>query len=129
MIVARIYLVVSGLILIGLGGLILLAPVTFYSSYDLTLDGQATLLNELRSHGLFLAVVGAFVAYGGLRHQQSQPALVVASMGYLSYGLARLLGIALDGWPHSGLVLAAVLETLIGLTGLGLLIFTRRATA
>jgi hypothetical protein len=40
--------------------------------------------------------------------------LTTASVVYLSYGLSRLLSMAMDGLPHSGLVSAAGIELGIG---------------
>ena len=40
--------------------------------------------------------------------------LATAAAVYLSYGLSRILSMASDGVPHSGLVSAAVIEVAIG---------------
>ena len=42
-------------------------------------------------------------------------AVVVSTLLYLSYGLTRLMSIAIDGMPAEGLIQAAVLEIVIGL--------------
>ncbi len=42
-------------------------------------------------------------------------ALVVSILPYLSYGLSRIMGIAIDGIAAEGLVQAAALETITGL--------------
>ena len=52
--------------------------------------------------------------------------LTVASVVYLSYGLSRILSIALDGMPHSGMVGAAGIEIVIGGICLLTLLHVRR---
>ena len=51
--------------------------------------------------------------------------LTTASIVYLSYGLSRLLSMALDGLPHSGLISAAGIELAIGAVCLLALLRTR----
>jgi hypothetical protein len=41
--------------------------------------------------------------------------IVVSTLLYLSYGLSRILSMAIDGMPAEGLVQAAALEIVIGL--------------
>jgi hypothetical protein len=110
----KIFLTLAGLIAVGLGTLILLAPVAFYASYGLDLAGQVTLLNELRSHGLSLIGIGLFIMTGAVISRLATAALAVSAFFYLSYGLSRLVGLALDGWPGQGLVLTGAIELAVG---------------
>lgn len=119
----RIFLAASGLLVVGLGFLILLAPVAFYG---LAVGGQASLLNELRSHGLWLAATGSFIAAGALVPGLTKPALMVSSSAYLSYAAARLIAMAFDGVPASGMLLAMSAEGIIGLVALWLYLGARR---
>ena len=48
-------------------------------------------------------------------------AMLLGAMIYLSYAAARFVSIGIDGLPATGLVQAAVLETVIGLACLVLL--------
>ena len=118
------FLAVAGVIAVGLGTLILLVPVAFYASYGLNLTGQVTLLNELRSHGLSLIGIGLFIMVGALISRLTTTALAVSTFFYLSYGLSRLVGLALDGWPGQGLVMSGVVELAVG--SLALLIYFSR---
>lgn len=124
----RAYLIVGGLIGAALGTMILFAPLAFYASYGLELAGQVDLLNELRSHGLSLLAAGAFIAAGAFLPALRQPATIVATVLYLSYGLSRLIAMAFDGLPNSGLMLAAGVEIAMGLFGLALLLRARRSS-
>ena len=124
----RTYLVLAGLIGAALGTMILLAPVAFYAGYGLALAGQVDLLNELRSHGLSLVAAGLFIASGAFLPRLAPTATIVATALYLSYGLSRLVAVVFDGVPSPGLLLAGAAEIAIGLIGLALLFFSRRAT-
>lgn len=126
----RAYLLLAGLIAAGLGTMILFAPVAFYAGYGIEPGGQVNLLNELRSHGLSILGAGLFIASGLFLPRLAPAATVVATAFYLSYGLSRLVALALDGMPSSGLLLVAGLELAIGLAGLALVLRARtRATA
>lgn len=125
----RIYLIVAGLIGTALGTMILFAPAAFYASYGIAVAGQVDLLNELRAHGLGLLGAGFFIASGAFLPRLVMPAAIVAVAAYLSYGVSRLIGIAFDGMPSSGLQVATGIELAIGLFGLALLLRLRRAIA
>jgi hypothetical protein len=117
----RAYFILAGLVGAALGTMILFAPVAFYASYDIAPAGQVNLLNELRSHGLSLLGAGLFIAAGAFLPRLARPAAILAPALYLSYGLSRLVAMALDGIPAPSLMLAAALEIAIGLAGLALL--------
>jgi hypothetical protein len=118
----RVYLILAGIIGVALGTMILFAPVAFYASYDIAPAGQVNLLNELRSHGLALLLAGLFITTGALQPRLARAATMVATAVYLSYGVSRLIAVALDGLPSSSLLLAGGVEIAIGLVGLGLLL-------
>jgi hypothetical protein len=111
---SRLFLAVAGLTGIGLGSMILLAPVAFYAGYGLDLAGQVTLLNELRSHGLSLLAAGLFIGTGAFMARLATPAMLVAAVVYLGYGLSRLVALVLDGQPADGLLLAMAVELAAG---------------
>ena len=117
----RAYLILAGLVGAVLGTMILFAPLAVYAGYDIAPAGQVNLLNELRSHGLSLLGAGLFIAAGAFLPRLARHAAILAPALYLSYGLSRLVAMALDGIPAPSLMLAAALEIAIGLAGLALL--------
>ncbi|WP_332691356.1 DUF4345 domain-containing protein [Devosia sp.] len=123
----RIYLIITGIIGAALGTMILFAPVAFYAGYGIEPAGQVNLLNELRSHGLSLLGAGLFIASGAFLPRFGALATVVAAGLYISYGLSRLVAVALDGMPSSSLLLAAGVEIAIGLVGVALMLRSPRA--
>ena len=113
-IVARLYLGTVAILLIALGGMIVFAPTGFYAGYGIDLTGQTSLLNELRAPGLFMLGLGGFVGIGAVRSVVQHPALWLGALFNLAYGLARFMGMAVDGMPHSGFVVAGVTDLVLG---------------
>lgn len=113
--VIKTILIFSGLISSGIGGAILINPVAFYATYDIELAGNISLFNEIRAPGGALLTSGVLIMLGAFVDKLTFTSVVVASLLYLSYGLSRILSIAIDGMPAEGLVQAAVLEIIIGL--------------
>jgi hypothetical protein len=108
-------LIISGLIASGVGATILYSPVAFYASYGIELGGNFSLLNEVRAPGGALLAIGILIMSGAFVDKLAFTAVVVSTLLYLSYGLSRVMSIAIDGMPAEGLVQAAVLEIVIGL--------------
>lgn len=108
-------LLISGLIAAGIAVTILFAPDAFYAGYGIDVSSNASLASELKAPAGILLIAGLLMLAGAVRTEFTITALGTASMIYLSYGLSRLLSIAIDGIPHSGLVSAAAFEIAIGL--------------
>ena len=113
--VIKTVLILSGLISSVIGGAILFDPVVFYATYDIELAGNISLFNEIRAPGGALLASGLLIMLGAFVDKLTFTSVVVATLLYLSYGLSRILSMAIDGMPVEGLVQAAVLEIAIGL--------------
>lgn len=107
-------LVISGLCATGIAATILLSPDVFYASYEIDTAANRNLVNELKAPAGMLLVAGLFMLVGVGRTTLTAMSLATATLVYLSYGLSRLLSIAVDGVPHSGLVSATAIELIIG---------------
>lgn len=114
----RILLFVSGLCAVVIGGAILLDPIGFHAGNAIEIGADASSLSEARAPGGALLVLGALMLLGTFRASFIATATLVAAVVYLSYGGSRLLGMALDGAPGSGLVGATVIELVLGLANL-----------
>ncbi len=126
---ARLILVGSGLIAIVVAAAILFAPEALYAGYGISVDGNATLANELKAPAGTLLVAGLVMFAGVIRSQFVAVSLTTSAVVYLSYGFSRLASIAIDGLPHSGLVGAAGLEIVIGAICLVTLLYVRPSKA
>lgn len=115
----------SGATALGIGAFILAAPHVFYASYGITLGPDASLLSELRAPGAGLATLGAIMLAGLFRSAMVQPAAIAALSVYLAFPTGRLVGIAIDGMPSSGILGALLLELAIA----ALLLFAFRPMA
>lgn len=110
-------LVISGLILIGVGGAILFMPVGFFATSGIDLGGNLSLLNEIRPPGGALLAGGIIIISGAFIPLLTFTSLVLSILIYLSYGLSRILSMALDGIPDGTLVMVTGLEMILGLMG------------
>lgn len=108
-------LFLAGATSVGIGTAILIFPVAFHASYGITLGSDPSLLSEIRAPGGALLVMGLFMLAGLVRPGFANVSRWIAAAVLLSYGLARLLSLALDGMPDEGLLIAAVFEIAIGL--------------
>lgn len=66
-------------------------------------------------------VSGFVVGLGAFRHAWSRTSVVLAAVVFLSLGLARLMGIALDGSPGAEVIQGMAIELVFG--GLALFAF------
>ena len=116
--VLKTILILSGLIASVIGALILFAPVAFYATNNIELGGNINLLNEIRAPGAALLASGILIISGAFVDKLAFTSVVVSTLLYLSYGLSRVMSIAIDGMPVEGLVQATILEIIIGLASI-----------
>lgn len=109
----KIALGLAGVTALGIGGLILAAPHSFYASYGITLGNDASLLSELRAPATGLATLGLVMLAGLLRPAWAQTSIAAALIVFLAYPAGRLVAIAADGMPSSGILGALVAELMI----------------
>jgi Domain of unknown function (DUF4345) len=126
--VLKAILIVSGLVLMGVGGAILVAPVAFFAEEGIDLRGKTNLLNEIRAPGALLFASGAVIVVGAFVARLTFAASVLSPLVYLAYGIARSLSMWLDGVPTTGLVEAMVVELAIGLVAIFALLKYRKPT-
>jgi hypothetical protein len=119
--VFKVILIVLALTLVIFGGWRLVNPIGFYAFSGLELSDDAGLLSEVRGAGGIIMVSGLVVGRGAFRHAWSRTSVVLAALVFLSLGLARLLGIALDGSPGAEVIQGMAIELVFG--GLALFAF------
>lgn len=106
---------VSGLVLIVIGGAILFMPAAMFALNGVDLGGNSSLLSEIRAPGGALLASGIVIMLGAFVAKIAFTSAVISILLYLSYGLSRMVSIAIDGMPAEGLVIAMVFEMVIGL--------------
>ncbi|MDZ7801891.1 MAG: DUF4345 domain-containing protein [Trueperaceae bacterium] len=117
----KVILIVLALTLVIFGGWRLLDPIGFYAFSGLELSNDAGPLSEVRGAGGIIMVSGLVVALGAFRHAWSRTSIVLAAVVFLSLGLARVLGLVLDGFPGAGAIQGMIIELALG--GLALFAF------
>lgn len=110
----RVILLVLALILIVFGGWRLIDPIGFYAFSGLELADEAGLLSEVRGVGGIITVSGLIVALGAFRPDWSRTSVILAAVVFLSLGLGRLLGVALDGSPGTEILQGMAIELFFG---------------
>lgn len=115
-------LIISGIIASGIGASLLFFPVAFHGASGIVLGDNINLLSETRAPGGMLFVSGLLMMLGAFLSRLTFTALVLSTLIYLSYGISRMLSMAVDGMPGESLVIATVLEIVIGLAGVFVLL-------
>lgn len=119
-----IFLFLTGLLLLAIGGTILLAPHAFHAGNGIVLGDDPSLLSEIRAPGGLLVGSAILVLIGTLRRDMRSLAVLLTVLVYGSFGLARLVGLALDGMPSNGIVGATAIE--LAIAALALVILVQR---
>jgi hypothetical protein len=114
----KVILIVLALTLVIFGGWRLVDPIGFYAFSGLELSDDAGLLSEVRAAGGIIMVSGLVVGLGAFRHAWSRASVVLAAVVFSSAGLARLLGIALDGSPGAEVIQGMAIELVLGVLAL-----------
>ncbi|NIY75041.1 DUF4345 domain-containing protein [Thalassospira sp. HF15] len=122
----RVLLAVSGAIAVIIGGGLTFVPAQFQASAGVVLGPDINLLSEVRAPCGFLLAAGIMILLGAFRRQMVQLSLMLASLLYLSYAAARLVGIMMDGMPNSAILTALGVEVVLGCLCLAVLANTRR---
>ena len=122
---ANTLLVASGALLILVATYILASPVDFYALNDIELGPNVNLLNEIKAPAGLLLAAGVYMVGAIFVRSQVDTALWLAALIYLSYALSRSASMVYDGIPATGLVHAAALEGIVGLSCLVAVVIRR----
>lgn len=122
----KVLLIISGIIGIGIGYALLFSPVAFESSAGINLGEDINLLSEVRAPSGLLLVSGIIIILGAFFSKWTYTAILLSSLIYLSYGVSRVVSIIFDGLPNETLLIALIVELLVGLISLFVLIRFRK---
>ena len=111
-------LAVAGALLIYIGAALLFQPVSFYAANGITLTQEPSLMSEVRAPGGVLLSSGLIIGCGAIWRAMVRPALLLAAVIYGSYGVSRLISLALDGMPSHSLVIAIAIELTLAVLAL-----------
>lgn len=111
---ARGILWLAGLVAVAVGASLLFTPVAFRQGLGIELASDASLLSETRSPGAALLAAGSMILLGAYQRRYRRAAALTSALLFSSFGLARLVGLVLDGVPHDALVVALSAELALG---------------
>ncbi|BDD03603.1 DUF4345 domain-containing protein [Aureibacter tunicatorum] len=115
--VLKTYLILSGILLMVLGGATLSVPVEFKAGSGIDIAENINIINDSRAFGALLLGVSIVSLLGAFRCSLSYTSTLLASLLFTSLGIGRLISILADGMPVDGLVKATGLELILGITG------------
>ena len=113
-ILPRVLLSAAGLLLLIIGSSVLFTPVSFATANGFELPTMPSALSEYRAPGGMLLVSGLIMLLGAVQSHLTRFGLMLAGLVYSSYGISRLVGVAMDGMPSVALIQAMAIELLVG---------------
>ena len=113
--VLKAILILLGLLLTVLGSWRLLDPIAFFENSGLILSNDSGLLNEARATGGCVVGFGLLILLGAFIQKLSYTSTIAAVVLFLGFGIARLIGFAIDGNPGDMLVQGTIFEFVFGL--------------
>lgn len=116
----RTSLALAGVVAGFIGAAILAAPEAFFASNGVALDSDPSLMSEIRAPGGLLLIAGVYLLHQAFFSCHFRSALLVGAAVFGAYGLARLLGVMLDGLPSTSLIAATAVELAVVIVLLGL---------
>ncbi|MEM8633645.1 MAG: DUF4345 domain-containing protein [Pseudomonadota bacterium] len=119
----RIFVGVAGGLLLVVGTGLMFQPHDFSAANGIMVGDNPSQLSEIRAPGALLIISALFMLFSIGRARLLEPALVLITGIYGSYGLARLLSLMIDGPPVQSLFQAMILELVIA--GLGMIAWQR----
>ncbi|GJL98199.1 MAG: hypothetical protein DHS20C06_20160 [Hyphobacterium sp.] len=115
-------LILSGLVAFVIGLTLLIAPQSLFAGNSAVINAGPDLYSEIRAPGGLLATLGGFVLTSAGITAWRTSGLTVSAALYLSYGLARIWSLIVDGHPGDALILAMAIELALGMAALGALL-------
>ncbi len=123
--ILKIYLALSGLLLVFIGAATLFNPIEIKASSGIDLAGNASLLNDIRATSALILVLALILVSGVFKKGNIGVSSLISFTVFLSLGTGRLISILIDGMPAESMVKATGLEFILGIIGLVLFIASR----
>jgi len=112
--VITVFLIIAGLIGLSVGVGLAFFPDATHAQYGIFISGNVSQLSETRATGMSISIISIIILIGAFMVRLRYTALVLSTVVFLSYGIGRLFSLAIDGIPSQGLLVAMVIELLIG---------------
>ena len=109
----KLYLLVAGLILTVIGGFIAFTPDLYLSQFTQSELISIDMKSEIRGMGGALFLLGFFILASAFKRRLEQTGLIVSAIVFSAFTAFRLVGIAVDGAPGQGIVVALAIEVVL----------------
>lgn len=116
-IVLRAILLGLGLVLLLFGGWRVIDIVGFFAFSGIELGHDVSMLNETRAAGGMVMGSALVVISGAFFPRMAFTSTVLSVVVFLSFGFARLYGIAVDGFPSTNILQGLFTELAMGAIG------------
>jgi len=120
--VLKAILILLSVPLIVLGLWRLLDPIGFFEFSGLLLSADAGLLSEARGTGGAVVAFGFLILLGAFKKNLSYTSTITAMILFLGFGIARVIGVVVDGNPGGMIFQGIIGEFVMGLLALFALI-------
>jgi len=111
-------LTILGALLIILGLWRLINPIAFFEFSGLVLSADAGLLSEARATGGAVVGLGLLIVLGAFKEKLTYTSTITAIVVFFGFGIARVIGVIIDGNPGSMVIQGLVSEFVAGLIAL-----------
>jgi len=111
------YLILAGALLMFIGGATLFAPLAMKGGAGIDLEGNISVLNDVRAASALLLSLGLISFLGAIIKRLIYTSSLISFITLLALGLGRIISLVSDGMPVDGLVKATGLEMILGLLG------------
>ncbi|MEM8633704.1 MAG: DUF4345 domain-containing protein [Pseudomonadota bacterium] len=112
-IITRTTLAGSGALLSLIGAAIMIVPRNFLAISRVFVEHDPGLMSELAAPSGLLITTGAVMILGSIKLRFSNLALSIGAIVYGSYGVCRLISLAVHGFPTVSLIAAMIIELAI----------------
>ncbi|MEM7004487.1 MAG: DUF4345 domain-containing protein [Pseudomonadota bacterium] len=112
-IITRTALVGSGALLGLIGGALIFVPRDFLAMSRVFVEHDPSLTSELAAPSGVLIITGSVMLLGAIKLRFSNLALSIGAIVYGSYGVCRLISLAVHGFPTVSLIAAMIIELAI----------------
>lgn len=106
----RIALIGSGAMLGLIGGALMFTPKQFLELSHVFVERDPGLMSELTAPSGVLLITSALMIFGAVKLRLANLALSTGATVYGSYGVGRLISMALYGFPSESLIAATIIE-------------------
>lgn len=93
-----------------IGGALMLAPKAFLEMSHVFVERDPGLMSELTAPSGVLIVTGMLMILGAVKQRFARLSLLCGAIVYGSYGVGRLVSMALHGVPSESLISATIIE-------------------